>query len=131
MAPLILLLKPKGAQQHHEGLLSDAGFRVVTSAFPRDAGALLEYGPAVVAAELVAAHAPRTLDLARKFRELPLTEAIPFIIYGPHLRTYEIERTTRTGALWLHVEPRDGAKFVAAVRGVLAVAAPDRAATAT
>jgi hypothetical protein len=118
--PLILLLKPEGAQQHHHDLLSAAGFRVVTSAIPGEIGALLDYGPAVVAAELVAAHAPRTLELARKFRALPRTRAIPFIIYGTHLRRYEMETATRAGALWLHIEPRDGAKFVAAVRGVLA-----------
>jgi hypothetical protein len=44
----------------------------------------------------------------------------PVIVYGYGLSAEEIEHAARAGALWLQLEPSDGTKLVAAIRGVLA-----------
>ena len=118
---LVLLLAPEGAQQHHAERLAAQGFRVVSLSWPEaDLESVIGYAPALVAIELLPADARHTLELAHAFRQNTRTPQIPFIIYGPHLRAREIEDAARTGVLWLQMEPGDGAKLVAAVRGLLA-----------
>jgi hypothetical protein len=50
---------------------------------------------------------------------------IPIVIYGHQLRPQDIEDAARVGALWLHIEPADGARLVAAVRGLFAASHQD------
>lgn len=117
--PLVLLVEPKAARHQHTEVLARAGFRVASIAAEEiDIARLLERGPAVVAAELDGAGAT-TLNLARRFRQSPQARLIPFIIYGHELRPRDIEDTARAGALWLHLEPGDGARLVAAVHGLI------------
>ena len=119
---LVLIVEPKDAGNHsHTDFLVRAGFRVESVA-PEEAdiARVLERRPAVVAAELDGRGALPTLNLARRFRENPQARLIPFIIYGHQLRPQDIEEAARAGALWLQLEPADGARLVAAVRGVIA-----------
>ena len=119
---LVLLVEHKGARnQGHTKALVDAGFRVESVASEEaNIARVLARRPAVVAAELDGHGALAALDLARRFRENPRARLIPFIIYGHHLRARDIEDAARAGALWLQLEPADGARLVAAVRGVIA-----------
>ena len=124
--PLVLLVEHKGGQHQHAELLSRAGFRVASVATEKfDIVGLLEQGPAVVAAELDGSGSATTLNLARRFRQDPRARPIPFIIYGHHLRSEDIEDAARAGALWLQLEPTDGARSVAAVRGLIAASRKD------
>jgi CheY-like chemotaxis protein len=81
---------------------------------------VLEQRPAVIAADHDSAGLVTTLDLARRLRQNQEARLIPFVIYGHHLHPQDIEDATRVGALCLQVEPTDGARLVAAVRGLLA-----------
>jgi DNA-binding NarL/FixJ family response regulator len=94
-----------------------------------DVARVLEHEPAVVAAELDDAGLITVLNLARRFREIPEARLIPFIIYGHHLRPQDIEDAARTGALWLQLEPADGARLVSAVRGLIAASHAQNPAT--
>jgi CheY-like chemotaxis protein len=90
-----------------------------------DVARILEQGPAIVAAELDGSGAGRTLNLARRFRQDLRARPIPFIIYGHQLRPQDIEDAARAGALWLQIEPTDGARLAAAVRGLIAASRRD------
>jgi CheY-like chemotaxis protein len=103
--------------------LARAGFRVASVTTEQvDIPRILEQAPAVVAAELDPAGAAMTLELARRFRQNPQGRLIPFVIYGHELSARDIEDAARAGALWLQLEPADGARLVAAVRGLIAAA---------
>ena len=117
---LVLLVEPRGAQkQGYAEALVRAGFRVSSiDADEVEIAQVLEHGPAVVAAELDGSTSA-TLNLARRFRQTPQARLIPFIIYGRQLEPPDIEGAARTGALWLQLEPGDGARLVAAVRGLI------------
>ena len=127
---LVLLVEPKGARnQGHTKALVGAGFRVESVASEEaDPARVLERRPAVVVAELDGAGAVATLNLARRFRMNPQARLIPFIIYGHQLRAQDIEDAARAGALWLQLEPADGARLLAAVRGVIAASRRESAA---
>ena len=118
---LVLLVEPNGTRNEaHRAALADAGFRVVSVGTEAiDIADILHQRPAVVAAELDGPGSVATLNLAKKFRQDARTRPIPFIIYGHHLQPQDIEETARVGALWLQLEPRDGARLVAAVRGLI------------
>jgi CheY-like chemotaxis protein len=119
--PLVLLVEPQSAQHAHAEKLSHAGFRVATVAAPEfDVARVLAQSPAVIAAELDGSGSVATLSLARQFRQNPQGRPIPFIVFGHHLRNSDIEDIARAGALWLQLEPADGARLVAAVRGLIA-----------
>ena len=85
-----------------------------------DIAHVLQQRPAVIAAELDHSGLVGTLNLAKRFRENTQGRLIPFIIYGHELRPQDIEDAARAGALWLQIEPTDGARLVAAVRGLIA-----------
>ena len=120
--PLVLLVEPTDARnRHHCESLTQAGFRVSSvQADAVEVARVLQQRPAVVAAELDGSGLKTTLSLAKRFRQNPEARLIPFIIYGHHLRPQDIEDAARAGALWLQLEPTDGARLVAAVRGLLA-----------
>lgn len=123
--PLVLLVQPKGSRHKHAELVANAGFRVIElTAEDVDVARVLARGPAVVAAELDGA-ASTTLNLARQFRQNPATRLIPFIIYGHQLSARDIEDAARAGVLWLQLEPTDGARLAAAVRGLIAASRRD------
>ena len=124
--PLVLLVEPKDGRHEHAAFLARAGFRVesVTTETVDIAG-VIKRRPAVVAAELDGSGSATTLNLARRFRQDPRARPIPFIIYGHHLRSQDIEDAARAGALWLQLEPTDGARLVAAVRGLIAASRKD------
>jgi CheY-like chemotaxis protein len=117
---LIVLIEPKAARHRHTDILARAGFRVTSIAAEEfDLTRLLKQSPAVVAAELDDAGSA-TLNLAKQFRQTPQAPLIPFIIYGHQFRPQDIENAARAGALWLQLEPGDGNRLVAAVRGLIA-----------
>ena len=119
--PLVLFVEPKGARHQHAQFVARAGFRVATLAVEEiDVDDVLAQSPAVIAAELDGSASRTTLDLARRFRQSRQARLIPFIIYGHELRPRDIEDAARAGALWLQLEPDDGARLVAAVRGLIA-----------
>jgi CheY-like chemotaxis protein len=125
---LVLLVVPRGVpnQQHAETLVR-AGYRVSSVAADNiDIADLLQQRPAVVAAELDHSGLVGTLNLAKRFRENPQARLIPIIIYGHELRPEDIDNAARAGALWLQVEPGDGARLVAAVRGLIAASRKER-----
>lgn len=123
--PLVLLIEPKGAQHQHTAPLARAGFRVASMAVEEvDIARVLDQRPAIIAAELDG-QSPTMLNLARRFRQNPQGRLIPFIIYGHQLGPWEIEEAARVGALWLQLQPADGARLVAAVRGLIAASQTD------
>jgi DNA-binding response OmpR family regulator len=119
---LVLLVEPRGARNHrHAESLARAGYRVSSvAAEDIDIADVLQQGPAVVAAELDHLGLVGTLDLAKRLRENSQARLIPLIIYGHQLRPRDMENAARAGALWLQLEPADGARLVAAVRGLIA-----------
>jgi CheY-like chemotaxis protein len=126
--PLVLLIEHESGRHPHTELLAHAGFRVASVATEKvDVAGVLEQRPAVVAAELDGSGSATTLSLAKRFRQDPRARPIPFIIYGHHLRPQDIEDAARAGALWLQLEPTDGARLVAAVRGLIAASQKHRA----
>ena len=46
----------------------------------------------------------------------------PCIVYGHSLDAHDIETAARAGALWLELAPADGARLLAAARGLVAAA---------
>lgn len=116
--PLVLLIEPADARYHHADALASAGFRSQrVAAADMDIARLQSLRPAVIAAER---DGGIPLELVKRLRQDPRTRLIPFIIYGHHLRPEDIENAARSGALWLQLEPNDGARLVAAVRGLIA-----------
>lgn len=92
-------------------VLGRAGFRVATVAVQDvDMAQVLAQRPAVIATELDGSGSVSTLNLARRFRQTPEARLIPFIIYGHELSPRDIEDAARAGALWLQLEPGDGAR---------------------
>jgi hypothetical protein len=133
--PLVLLVEPSAARHHHAALLAGAGFRVellppqaVTTQLIQDTN------PAIIAIELDESNPGDALELAPRLRasaDSRLTGPeerrgskfrTPVIVYGHGLAAADIERAARGGALWVQLEPADGVKLVAAIRGVLTAA---------
>jgi hypothetical protein len=134
VAPLVLLIEPSAARHHHAQLLAEAGFRVELLA-PQDVtiGWIEEKKPALIAVELDESSPSDALELTPRLRGsgpvLSRTDdgrgsglRTPVIVYGHGLAAADIERAARGGALWLQLEPSDGVKLVAAIRGVLTAA---------
>jgi hypothetical protein len=123
-APIVLLVEPSGPNHHHAEMLRGAGFEVVTLPMVEITEDLLrDVSPAIVAVELDSAHASDALGLnLRLLSELRQAVPVPIIVYGHGLSACDIERVARGGAMWLQLEPSDGAKLVGAIRGVLAAA---------
>jgi hypothetical protein len=121
-AQIVLLVEPSDPKHHHAELLRRAGFQVVTLPMAEITGDLLrEVSPALVAIELDAARTSDVLGLNPRLRsELHRSIPVPVIVYGHGLNALDIEQAARGGAMWLQLEPSDGAKLIAAVRGVLA-----------
>ena len=123
--PVVLLVEPLGPNHHHADLLKRAGLGVVQLP-PHEVNVRLldAMRPNVIAVELNGSGDSAALDLARGLREdaPPHSMPVPVIVYGHTLSPEDIERAARGGALWLQLEPSDGLKLVAAIRGVLSVA---------
>jgi hypothetical protein len=123
--PVVLLVEPSHPNHQHAELLTRAGLRVVRLP-PHEVNSRLldEVKPAIIAAELDGSQQSDALDLASRLREAarPRSTPIPGIVYGHSLKPEDIEGAARGGAMWLQLEPSDGLKLVAAIRGVLAAA---------
>ena len=119
--PVVLRVEPPDAKHQHAELLTRAGFRVVRSP-PHEVTVrhMQDVKPAIIAVELDGS-ARDALDLAPRLRAeaRPLAIPIPVIVYGHGLSAPDIERAATGGAMWVQLEPSDGAKLVAAIRGVL------------
>jgi hypothetical protein len=123
--PVVVLVEPSHPEHKHAELLTHAGFRVVRlPPHEINSGLLDEVKPAIIAAELDGSQQSDALDLASRLREdvRPRSTSVPVIVYGHGLKPEDIERAARGGAMWLQLEPSDGLKLVAAIRGVLAAA---------
>lgn len=123
--PVVVLVEPSDAKHKHAELLTRAGLRVVQ--LPRheiNSRLLDEVKPAIIAAELDGSGQGDVLDLAPRLRDdaRPRSMPVPVIVYGHGLSAADIERAARGGAMWLQLEPSDGQKLVAAIRGVLTAA---------
>lgn len=120
--PVVLLVEPSNARHHHAELLERAGFRVERLP-PQDLGErqMRDLEPATVAIELDDGRAADALDLVTRLRAnaSPRAVPVPVIVYGHALSASDIEHAARRGAMWLQLEPSDGTKLVAAIRGVL------------
>ena len=118
--PIVLLVEPSGPKHQHAEVVTRAGFRVVRLP-PEEVTPpqILDVGPAIIAVELDGANAGDALDLAPRLRADARARSIPVIVYGHGLDASDIERAARGGAMWLQLEPSDGLKLVAAIRGVL------------
>jgi len=119
--PLVVLIESDGSQHRHADMMSRAGFRVV-SLPARDAKVsdVLDQRPRVVAAELSPANPTHTWEFVRGLRQDSNARAIPCIVYGHSLDAHDIETAARAGALWLELAPPDGARLLAAARGLVA-----------
>ena len=123
--PVVLLVEPLGPNHHHAQLLQCAGLGVVQLPPHEINSQLLDaLQPHIIAVELNGSQDSDALDLARRLREdaRPHAMPVPVIVYGHALSSEHIERAARGGAMWLQLEPSDGLKLVAAIRGVLSVA---------
>ena len=130
--PLVLLVEPSDYQHNHAELLTRAGFRVVRLPTAEITAQLIqEVNPAIVAAELNGSGSSDALDLAPRLRRATSVSpprsyssalSVPVIVSGHSLSAPDIERAARGGAMWLQLEPSDGVKLVAAIRGVLGTA---------
>jgi hypothetical protein len=121
-APLVLLAESAHADHHHDEMLTRAGFRVVTLPIREVTPTLIrDVKPAIVAIEFDGEQPTDALDLAPRLRAngRPRAIPIPVIVYGFGLSAPDIERVATGGAMWLQLEPSDGVKLVAAIRGVL------------
>ena len=123
-SPVVLLLEPSDPDHHHAEMLTGAGFRVVSlPAHELTERAVKDVKPAIIAVELDGASSRDALDLAPRLHgAAPRGEPIPVIVYGHGLSAPDIERAVTGGAMWLQLEPADGAKLLAAIRGVLTAA---------
>ena len=122
-SPVAVLIELDGTQHQHGDALSRAGFRVVSIPTP-DASVshVLDHAPSVVAAELSPMHPEGTWEFIRQFRQHPQARLIPCIVYRHGLEPHDIETAARVGALWLQLEPSDGARLLAAARGLISAA---------
>jgi DNA-binding response OmpR family regulator len=121
--PVVLLVEPFEPKHKHAELLTRAGLRVVQLPPHEVNSRLLEdVNPVIIAAEVDGSHQSDALDLAPRLRADARLAPVPVIVYGHHLNSEDIERAARGGAMWLQLEPSDGLKLVAAIRGVLAAA---------
>jgi CheY-like chemotaxis protein len=122
-SPVVVLIEAEHGEHHHGEMLSRAGFGVVSIPTQKaSVDLVLEHTPDIVAAELTPSHEASTLEFVRRFRERPETRLVPFVVYGHSLRAQDIEAAARAGALWLQLEPSDGARLIAAARGLVAAA---------
>ena len=124
-APLVLLAESAHAEHHHGEMLTRAGFRVVTLPVREVMPPLIrDVKPAIIAIEFDGSQPSDALDLAPRLRADPRPRAIPIpvIVYGYGLSAPDIERAATGGAMWVQLEPSDGVKLVAAIRGVLTAA---------
>jgi len=122
-APLVLLAESAHAEHHHAEMLTRAGFRVVRLTVHEVTPALVrDVKPAIIAMEFDGSQPSDGLDLAPRLRAdaRPRAIPVPVIVYGHGLSAPDIQRAATGGAMWVQLEPSDGAKLVAAIRGVLA-----------
>ena len=121
--PVVLLVEPTDPKHRHEEILTRAGLRVVRLP-PHEINSRLldDVKPTIIAAELDGSQQSDALDLTSRLREdaRARSTSVPVIVYGHSLKAEDIERAARGGAMWLQLEPSDGLKLVAAIRGVLA-----------
>lgn len=120
--PVVRLVEPSDPKHQHTEMLTRAGFRVVRSpAHEVTVQRMQDVKPAIIAVELDGSGSRDALDLAPRLRAeaRPLAIPIPVIVYGHGLSAPDIECAATGGAMWLQLEPSDGAKLVAAIRGVL------------
>jgi len=121
-APLVLLIEPSNPIHQHAQHLAGAGFVVATLPLEEVMSGFVAVQPAVIAVELDPERPEDVFKLAWRLRADQPMRAIPVIVYGHGLSADDIERAARGGAMWLQLEPADGNKLVAAIRGVLAAA---------
>jgi hypothetical protein len=120
--PTILLVEPLHPKHQHADLLARAGFRVERlSAGDVDGPRIRDIRPDIIAVEMDGARTGHALDIASRVRVSPSRREVPVpvIVYGHGLSAADIERAARCRAMWLQLEPSDGTKLVAAIRGVL------------
>jgi len=121
--PLVVLIKSEDGHDEHAEALSRSGFQVMrVPARGASVPDILDQSPNVIAIELRSTETAHVFDLVRRFRESPKARLIPVVVYGHHLRVDDIEAAARAGALWLQLEPTDGARLAAAARGLVAAA---------
>jgi CheY-like chemotaxis protein len=119
--PVFVLIAAEISRRHHADAAAKAGLRVMSvAAHEAKAARILEQAPTVVAVEFSAANPGQTWEFIRALRKLPDGGRIPCIVYGQCLSPDDIKSAAQAGALWLHVEPFDSARLVAAVRGIAA-----------
>lgn len=124
-SPVVLLVEPSAPKHHHAEMLTRAGFRVIgLPPHEIDSRLMKDVKPAIIAVELDGERSADALDLAPRLREEARLRSVPVpvIVYGHGLSAADIERAARGGVMWLQLEPSDGAKLVAAIRGVLTAA---------
>jgi hypothetical protein len=123
VSPLFVLIEQDGTEHHHAEIALRAGFRVV-SVLAQEASAahIVDQAPSVVGVELSSTNPGQTWEFVRRFRQISEARLIPCLIYGHHLQADDIETAARAGALWLQLEPSDGARLIAAARGLVAAA---------
>jgi len=127
MAPtssVVLLLEPNDdSRTEYTASLRAAGFTVVAT--PNCAVAhyaLAEITPQIV----IASFDPRThvecLAFCERLKSDARTRVIPILLTSATINDDDLQRATEMSVLGLTVGPHDGAKMLAAVKGVLAVA---------
>ena len=121
MPPTVLLLDPRGGGRNAHDLRS-AGLHVVEVRDPQAADASLWlHQPSVIVARLDARTREQYLAWCRSHRTLQDGKHIPIVFTTERISQDDMRLTLDPGALVLAVRPADGAKVVAAIRGVLAV----------
>ncbi len=121
--PVFVLIAAEISRRHHADAAAKAGLRVMSvAAHEANAAHILEQAPTVVAVELSAANPGQTWEVIRALRKLPEGRRIPCIVYGQYLSPADIRSAAQAGALWLHVEPFDSTRLIAAARGIAAAA---------
>jgi hypothetical protein len=121
-SPLVLLIVPPDAHHQHAAILTAAGFRVVSQADDEaTVQSVLDLVPGIIVAELSGSRTDPMFGLVHRLKDDLRARDIPLIVYGIGLTADQIEQTAHAGAMWLQLEPCDGYKLLAAVRGVLSV----------
>jgi hypothetical protein len=130
-APAVLLVESSSPEHHHAELLRRAGLHVMRLPLEQATShRIQELNPAIIAVEFDGSRPSDALDLVPRLhgdaRSDPTRTTgeraaryIPVIVYGHGLSAPDIESAARGGAMWLQLEPSDGVKLVAAIRGVL------------
>ena len=134
-APAVLLVESSSPEHHHAELLRRAGLHVVSLPPEQVTSHRIQaLNPAIIAVELNESRPSDALDLAPLLHGDARSRSdsnhgraerrryIPVIVYGHGLSAPDIETAARSGAMWLQLEPSDGVKLVAAIRGVLTAA---------